>query len=231
MSSILKALKKLEDEKSPSQEEKTLNVSRDILKQSTGSGIAGRWIWFFGSAAALIIVILVVALMRKPSVTEAVRPRELPAFSQPAPVQTLPPSPLATGSDYRAATVTPAPVNSLKTELAPQLLPPRAKVSIKSEPLELPGSAAPPGEPMQTAPTRKSPPVLATVASDATLTLSGIAWNKDSADRLAIINGQPTATGATINGVLVDEILPDRVKLSRKGRTFELLIGRSAATD
>jgi general secretion pathway protein B len=57
--------------------------------------------------------------------------------------------------------------------------------------------------------------------------LSGIAWNKDSADRLAIINGQPVGTAASISGYRVDEILQDRVKLSRNGSSFEIFIGRS----
>jgi general secretion pathway protein B len=64
--------------------------------------------------------------------------------------------------------------------------------------------------------------------AETSLTLSGIAWNKDSADRLAIINGQPTVTGAIVSGVVVEEIMPDRVKVNSAGRSFEIFLGKPA---
>jgi general secretion pathway protein B len=60
--------------------------------------------------------------------------------------------------------------------------------------------------------------------------VSGIAWNKDSADRLAIVNGQPLTTGSAIAGALVEEILPDRVRFSQEGKTFEVHLGNAGKT-
>jgi len=81
---------------------------------------------------------------------------------------------------------------------------------------------------MQTESGRKPLPPRAPEQTDTSLTLSGIAWNKDSSDRLAIINGQPTATGAIVNGVVVEEIMPDRVKVNSAGRSFEIFLGKPA---
>jgi hypothetical protein len=69
------------------------------------------------------------------------------------------------------------------------------------------------------------------LSNDSTLTLSGIAWNKDSSDRLAIINGQPAATGAVVNGAVVEEILQDKVRMNLSGRTFELFLGSHTKTN
>jgi len=111
-------------------------------------------------------------------------------------------------------------------------LPAQADVpSIRRESVELPGIAAPVPEPENNGPAAKTAPGPTAAPAAATVTLSGIAWNKDSAVRLAIINGQPTALGASVDGVVVEEILPDRVKLSRNGRVFELLIGKSTNPD
>jgi general secretion pathway protein B len=94
--------------------------------------------------------------------------------------------------------------------------------------VELPSATVPLAEHQKIEPLLNAAPLAAPASSELTFTLSGIAWNKDSAERLAIINGQPTATGSSVNGVIVEEILQDRVKLSHSGRSFELLIGKPA---
>jgi general secretion pathway protein B len=60
--------------------------------------------------------------------------------------------------------------------------------------------------------------------------VSGIAWNTDSADRLAIVNGHPLTTGSAVGSAVVEEILPDRVRFSQGGKTFEVPLGKSAKT-
>jgi general secretion pathway protein B len=104
--------------------------------------------------------------------------------------------------------------------------PAKAPVTRKFPLPELPGNEPLPAQAVQPKQLPK-PPAQAVETSEPRLTLSGIAWNKDSAERLAIINGQPASTGSHIGGAVVEEILPDRVRLSSKGRVFELSIGRS----
>ncbi|PKN16281.1 MAG: hypothetical protein CVU66_01515 [Deltaproteobacteria bacterium HGW-Deltaproteobacteria-23] len=235
MSSILKALKKLEEEKSLLEESKELNVSREILKQPADNRKMIKWLWLLGSSAAIIIILLTFALIRKPAPTEVVKFKEAPLASQPAalpsPAKNQPAAKQLDGSVKGSSPAAPPLANEPKQKPSRQL-PVQADIpSIRAERVELPGSATPSTEPKKSEPVAKTPPERTVVNGAAAFTLSGIAWNKDSADRMAIINGQPTATGASVDGVFVEEILPDRVKLSRSGRIFEILIGKSTNPD
>lgn len=234
MSSILKALKKLEEEKSLLHTENKINVSREILKQPAESRISVKLLWLLGIAAIGVIILLTFALLRKSTPKEAVSLPALPITSQPTPAPptlTGPDSAPLTGNDNRVVSTTPSAVKPLILMQPQQMLNPSRESSIKKETLELPNTPIPSMDPPKTEPAGRSNPPSTALTPESTLTLSGIAWNKDSADRLAIINGQPTATGATLNGAVVEEILPDRVRLSHNGRIIELLIGRSARTD
>jgi len=235
MSSILKALKKLEEEKSRLEEPKEMNVSREILRQPVENRKMIKWLWLLGSSAIIVIIMLTFALLRKPAPQEAATFREPPLASQPAilpsPAQNLPAAPQLTRSGKDSLPVTPPEAAEPRQKPARQQ-PAQADVpSIRRESVELPGSAAPAPEPEKTGPLAKTAPEPIKTPAAAAVSLSGIAWNKDSAVRLAIINGQPTAIGASVDGVVVEEILPDRVKLSRNSRIFELLIGKSTNPD
>lgn len=235
MSSILKALKKLEVEKALLQDEKEINVSREILKQSPENRNAIKWLWLLGSSAAVIILILTFALIRKSTANKELQSRELPIASQPAPPLSRDSNLIVTPGQTGIIKAAPAvsPLLSTKPGLKPSRHPSEqtGETHIKRE--QLKGQETTITLPVQPKPDSDQRAVTSQPlpGSEQTLQLSGIAWNKDSADRLAIINGQPTSPGGVVNGVVVDEILQDRVKLSRNGRIFELLIGKSARTD
>lgn len=235
MSSILKALKKLEAEKSLLDAKKEINVSREILKQSSEGRNMVKWLWLLGSSAAVVIIFLTFALIRKPPANILETSRELPLAAQTAPValpvqnQLIAPQ-SSTNTKYIPIT-SPSTSNDPAQKQTPQIPAQTNNGSTDMREVELPGTAVPLAEPQKIKPTLKAAPLPAPTSSELTFTLSGIAWNKDSAERLAIINGQPTATGSTVNGVIVEEILQDRVKLSHNGRSFELLIGRPARID
>jgi len=236
MSSILKALKKLEEEKLLHEESAGINLSREILKQNSGNRNIHRWLWLFVSSATVVIIILSAALLRTSAPKNAAKPGERATITpQPAlpalPGEKLPAASPATGRSKEIGS--PAPLAANETKLKP----PRQNIDQQTE-TPLRREAAPPATtatPVAPAPKPdpvvKAAPLRPPAVIEQTLSLSGIAWNKDSADRLAIINGQPTATGATVNGVVIEEILQDRVKLSHKGKSFELLIGRDARID
>ncbi len=61
-----------------------------------------------------------------------------------------------------------------------------------------------------------------------TLRVSGIAWQKDSASRLAIVNGQPVGLGTAVDGASVEEIFQDRVRFAYKGEKVEVGLGKSS---
>jgi general secretion pathway protein B len=230
MSSILKALKRLEEEKSSQGEEKPLNISRDILKSEPRAGINARWLWYLALSATAVILILSSALYRVSA------NKETPSASRLQAAAVTTPAPAANS----AAPLSPLPVASkpgLKAVAAPQTAGARQKATAAPG---LPGAgsiqrSAPPKGAASTAEPPKADPDTKTAATphrparkEPALTLSGIAWNKDSADRLAIINGQPIATGAVVSGFLVKEIQQDKVILSNDGQVFDLFIGRNA---
>jgi hypothetical protein len=63
-------------------------------------------------------------------------------------------------------------------------------------------------------------------SSTPTLRVDGIAF-QDGADGVAVVNGVPVAKGASVGGAMVDEVQRDRVLFSRGGKKIEVLMGRS----
>ena len=235
MSSILKALKKLEVEKSLLDAKKEINVSREILKQSSENRNMVKWLWLLGSTAAAVIIFLSFALIRKPSANIVEPSRELPLAVQTAPVplpvlnQLIAPQ---SSTNTKNIPITSPSTSNYPAQKQALQIPAQTNVgSTDMREVELPSTAVPLPEPQKIKPPLKTAPLPAPTSSELTFILSGIAWNKDGAERMAIINGQPTATGSTINGVTVEEILQDKVKLSHNGRSFELLIGRPVKMD
>ena len=233
MSSILKALKKLEEDKSLLKSEKEVNISRDILKPRAERNSGVKWLWLLGISATAVISILSLALFRKSTTVDDAKSPPLPAMSRPS-TSTSPPtaaSPLPLAVDgKKAAIAPPSPVtvpkqSSSRLDLNPAKKNPRTLTELPNTPvqtIELPKTDLA---------VKSAPPLRTPLPDDATLTLSGIAWNKDSSDRLAIINGQPTVTGAIVNGAVVEEILQDKVRMNLSGRTFELFLGRQTKTN
>jgi hypothetical protein len=56
------------------------------------------------------------------------------------------------------------------------------------------------------------------------LRLSAIVWHEEPSKRIAMINGMISTEGSLIEGVKVEEIYPNRVRLSQNGRPFEILL-------
>ena len=230
MSSILKALKKLETEKALTEEVAGINVSREILRQQPASRKAVLWLSIAGIVAVAVIATLTALLLAKPSRQQeattapaaAVSPKEAALPTAAGAVTATPP---ADSGSRVVPSLTTAPAKRDLQTASPALLPPAAASRSTTE---MPAShvAAPVTIPPESG--RKPLPPSTPEQADTALTLSGIAWNKDSADRLAIINGQPTATGAIVSGVVVEEIMPDRVKVNSAGRRFEIFLGKPA---
>jgi general secretion pathway protein B len=56
------------------------------------------------------------------------------------------------------------------------------------------------------------------------LRLSAIVWHEEPSRRIAVINGTITTEQSVIEGVKIEVIYPNRVRLSQNGRPFELLL-------
>jgi general secretion pathway protein B len=63
------------------------------------------------------------------------------------------------------------------------------------------------------------------------LKVTGIGWQKDNADRLAIVNGKAVSEGAVVEGARVEEIFPDRVRFSFNDKAFEIPLGKIPGGD
>ncbi len=200
MSSILKALRKLEEEKA-ALGEGGIDISRDILKRSV-SKHQPRNFWPFISALLFLLLIVVGFFFWKKSATSAVdlqtkveiNPAAIVA-QQPAKVD-LPTKPEV--SAIKQIYVKPAPETenlarqSSKEKVAP--------LKVQAEPEALHPNGAP------------------------FLKLTGIAYRDKVTDRLAIINDLPVMQGTMIEGAQLVEIRSDRVVLNWQGALFHLLI-------
>jgi general secretion pathway protein B len=210
VSSILKALRKLEEEKSRSREG-TPDIARDILKRGPRRK-AFPWMTF-ASVAVLVLAFALTGyiLMGK---SEFPEPPQAQAIHEMPPAQS--PAPAVSSSEQK---------NALQDVSAPA--PPTA--AARKTPTKVPAGpawsaepkAAP--EPVKTAPAPR-PAAKEIVDPLPALTLTGIAFQEDRESRLAVINDLPVMEGTVIAGARVVEISEDRVRFNYSGRSFDVLL-------
>jgi len=212
MSFILKALKKLEDEKSA---RKTAPVEIDsaILAPDRSSFSSprngGKWM-----VIALVLLAGAASIfffMHKtpPTVTEArkVATQAAPAAPTAPVTQTIPPPaerPAAEGA--RIGTPVVQPVSPRPKE--PENRQERARVQNDFAP--------------RTEPEHRT----SFVAAAPGLTVNGIALQDDPSESMAVVNGALVKTGATVGGAQVDRIYLDRVRFKGNGGTFEVYLSK-----
>ena len=214
MSSILEALKKLEDEKA-ARLSGAGNMTGKVVKSQRRTRQRPLWWLPAGMAVASVIAaIATYAVMggfstggvpaRSPVVAPALQPQSVPTpAAHPSPP--VVPSPAVRGRVPSPRQSSPAARQALRENAATQ---PRPFPSHEEKPV--------------------APPQPASVAEPPSLKISGIGWQKDGADRLAIVNGRAVSEGSVIEGARVEEIYPDRVRFSIAGRTFEIPIGKTS---
>lgn len=224
MSSILKALKKLENDKKYIKPEQ-IGIDARILQERPSSR-------FSPTAAVLIAVALFVCgggatyyylrhttndrvpLQTSPSGREAminppVAPDIPPAVQERA-QQKRPPLPVSS-----------KPAITGDTQSRPRVVPPRAPQPPQPEQKHesVSGTAATRPVPAPSVPTD--------AASRPNLTINGIAFQDGGSDNLAVINGITVNVGTVIEGVRVEDIQKDRVRFSRGSEKFEILLNKS----
>lgn len=221
MSSILKALKKLEDEKAAKLGQK-VDITKDIFGSARQAAPDFRRpLMIAGVTVAAVVAGMAYFLTAKPKAVPV--PPSPPAATVPAAPAEAPPTPPAQPLSQPPQSVSVAPALSPARPAGKGLLsPPRPPELLTDYPAI---TAAPRAVPsLQTAP---AAPVHPPSAPQTLVTVNGIAYNKDAADRLAVINGIPVGEGKTIGGgIRVEEIMPDRVRFSQGNKSFEVAIGR-----
>jgi len=234
MSSILKALKKLEEEKvrlhggAP-------DIARDILRSPhrRKRGAPGMTIIAVCLSVALVCVAgyvfwneMAASVPTSMERAPAPPPREVtsprtPAVDESRAMEKLP---------VRRQVIDPAIGEPLpKEEGSGQAAHQAEKKATVETPISAPSKAAlkiatpatPPNQ--KSSPAREEIPATSPPREEAPkLVLSGIAFQVDRESRMAIINDLPVMEGMRIEGVLIEEIFKDRVRVSSDDRTFEL---------
>lgn len=224
MSSILKALKKLEDEKT-SRVTDTLKIDSDILKSSpefrktSPLTLLLVLLLMFGGGAAAAFFIMRGAPPQ--SVTASAVPRTETVIAQNPPASPVIPH---ESRPVEPVTIPAAPVQN-KTAVAAQKLPPRKVSAVIVKQTASPPSVNSHEKPVQAGKSLQSEPPAP--AQPPTLRVNGIAFQNSSADSMAIVNGMPVSSGSTIEGATVEEIRRDRVVFQRNGEKFEIRQGQA----
>jgi len=76
-------------------------------------------------------------------------------------------------------------------------------------------------------PPSAAPPAVVITPGPPVLKVLGIAFQDGSTNSVAVVNGVAVTKGSVIEGVRVEEIQKDRVKFSRGGETFEIILDKS----
>jgi cytoskeletal protein RodZ len=255
MSSILKALKKLEEEKAAKQGQR-VDITKDIFGSAQQSVTGPRWsLIAAGATGAVVLGVAAFFFIARPGT----RPTPTPAPAEtrqssvvPSPAPAGEPLTAVPQPPQKARPAVPPPVPSRVVHPSPPktfAVKPKEQVTAATRTAKLtaaPKAPAPSRIPVITAnrPVLSNPPAAqqqikpagpgATIPSPSPvaaatpkITVSGIAYNKDAADRLAVINGVPVGEGKSVSGVKVEEIMPDKVRFSLGQKSFEVPVGRS----
>lgn len=223
MSSILKALQKLEQERT-ARRGGQVDLARDLARKDGRDEKQRAWLVPAGMGGVAVVAVLATyAFMGGVS---SHRPAAV-APASPLPVQRPLPA------EEKAGT-TPESMGEPVTKPAPAYGPNLAGKGGRPSPSPVPATeqqATPVPRPAPSAaPYQKSPAATPPAPAPATplLSVSGIAWQKDSTARLAMVNGLSVTEGAMVEGARVEEILPDRVRFSFDRRDFDVPLGKSS---
>jgi len=230
MSSILKALKKLEEDKAAHRPGE-LKLDAEIVRTANSSR-------FFSTGAIVTSLLMLAAGStvtyiymkrdRPPSIPES----KTPVVSSQQRPSVPAASEIKTEQLPAAVVVVPAenqkkPAHSEVPRLPQQPpLPGRPATTISAPRPAKPVVASEPADPAKTL---KSPlpPASESVKDVPPLRVNGIAFQNSAADSMAIVNGTPVSSGSIIEGITVEEIRKDRVLFQRNGEKFEILLGQS----
>lgn len=214
MSTILRALKKLEHDKAsrkPGPDDMDLEFLESTPPAPRRSALKG-----------ILLVGLLVACGSAATYLYM-------SSAEKAPVPPLPAVPQVRQAVFKPATsalpTVPSQANR-SSATAPQTVPsPSAQALQKPAPALRSGQQQPTAKPhppqASKAPRTSAPPSYAP-----SLTVNGIALS-DGEKRKAIVNGMTVAVGSTIEGARVEDIRGNRVRFSYGGKTFEISVGNT----
>jgi general secretion pathway protein B len=224
MSSILKALEKVEESRS---------TRRSVGVNSAAKIRERRAVWVFpvcvlgGAAVATLLTYAIMGGFSRHAAPAA----QLKAVASPAPVVVAPLPPVnaaPTASTQAKSATAPVGVTVVPGKSATPRL--TSTPAVKVRQTVAPAAAHP--APVETAPAQAAPArdmqVPAAPAQvkpeqgDPEIRVTGIAWQNDSESSAAIVNGHPVQQGGMVDGFKVEQIFQDKVRFSGNGRSLEV---------
>lgn len=234
MSSILKALEKVED-------------SQNARRNGGASGLARArerrpaWIMPAGIIGGAAVAALVTFAAMGGFSKHAAPVQQAKAVEKPAPVVVSPLYPVSEVPATRPELTLPAEpaqavvVPDLKASPAPSPKPAAKPVRVPAAvvPVDHPAFFRPaPVQPatVQSAPAMSAPlseaiPVLTAEKRLPEIRVTGIAWQKDSQSSAAIVNGRSVVQGSVVDGYKVEQIMEDSVRFSGSNGKLEVPLG------
>jgi len=227
MSSILKALKKLEDEKGANRPD-TLKLNSDILrgenpKRYSATGVVfAAFLLFAGGSIATYLVMKQAISTKSQSVSQK-------AASSTNPIRT--PASIHVKTEKLQEPVEIAPAKSPGINKTTVVSTPQIRTgAVKSDRNGSLQQKNPPAKNddhnniksvtaiQPQAPVRTAAPALR---------VNGIAFQDGTTDNVAIINGVPVSDGSIVEGAKVESIHKNKVRFSYNGESFEIQLGKS----
>ena len=211
MSFILKALKKVEEEKA-ARSDGPVDLNNALLRSGGTSTPSADRLARWGVIALVFVAGsgLTYVFVQKGSAPVLEPPRQTASPSTPSP---LPSTPTLTEATYPPPAVPTAPP-SAPSHVSASASPPETATTSPHPKRERPA----PDEPRSAAAPGGSPP--------AGLKVNGIALQDDPDESVAVVNGALLKRGMTIEGARVEEIFADRVRFAGSGGIFDVTLSR-----
>lgn len=198
MSSILKALRRLEEERA-----RNSSVAPEIAASLLRRGVRRRppspWIWPTVIIAVAAMVMITLWSWRPAPVANQIVP--------------LASSPAAISSAATAGQGGTVIIEEVIDQRRPVLLPPAPTPLLTAQSTESEMITPVQSKPAPLFIEEKQIPII-----------SAIAWQDDSAARMAVVDGLPVMTGEYVGTAKVQEILRDRILFAEGGRFFTIYI-------
>ncbi len=229
MSSILKALKRLEHDKAARKPD-SFKIDAEILKggasrriSSMGAFMAAMAIFACGGSAAYLF-------MKSDSASVSVQTSRAPGTevkAEPPAITVLPSVPVAIPAVIQTIGQQSTLPKTVRAALADSPGSPQARITRQQAGLVKPVAVAPQAvQAPEPKPVFPSPlPPAATPARPA-FKVDGIAFQDGGAESLAMVNGITVSKGSVIEGARVEEIQKDRVRFSRGGEKFDVILDK-----
>lgn len=224
MSSILKALRKLEEERAR-QRETAPEIATSILRVAARRKLLPLWLW---------PGVVVGGMLLAAALFWGLRPEPATPVAPVVPTATAPAVQRSSSADAIIEEVLDTRVPAVPVAAARRT--PPAPVVQSSQSRRLPPSASP--STVTTPPTVVTAPVVPVTSDPTTVpplkstqplagahsqpVVSAIAWQEDRASRMAVVNGLPVMEGELVGTAMIEEIQADGVVFSENGQHFSV---------